>query len=319
MTYKNEKNVMPQKDLRKLQLIQLEMLLEVDRICRENDIRYILASGSLLGAIRHEGFIPWDDDLDIRMKREDFEKFFEVCKRDLNTERFFLQTYKTDEEYRWGYAKLRRKGTEYIRKGQEAINCFSGVSIDIFVFDNLPQSKFGKLLYHYIRRACIKTLWSVIGATEERNLIKRQLYRGLRHVDKRIPLTILEMLAKYSNRKETGCTCCLSFYRWEKYNNRISLQRIMNGGADVKWLTERVEVMFEEFSVYIPKDYEEYLSRSYTNWWEFPPMEQRYIHPPLRYNLDVDINLRGRDIEYYMNKEYKFITKEDYYKNKKEN
>ena len=113
-----EKKIMPKEDLRKLQLIELEMLLEVDRICRENKIRYMISSGTLLGAVRHKGFIPWDDDLDTYMLREDFEKFCEEWNKDADKDKFFLQTYKTDPEYRWGYAKIRRKGTEYLRDGQ---------------------------------------------------------------------------------------------------------------------------------------------------------------------------------------------------------
>ena len=135
-----EKKIMPKEDLRKLQLIELEMLLEVDRICRENKIRYMISSGTLLGAVRHKGFIPWDDDLDTYMLREDFEKFCEEWNKDADKDKFFLQTYKTDPEYRWGYAKIRRKGTEYLRDGQEAIKCMSGVSMDIFILDYICTS-----------------------------------------------------------------------------------------------------------------------------------------------------------------------------------
>ena len=77
--------------LQKLRKINLEMLQEIDRICRKNNIKYSLCSGTLIGAVRHGGFIPWDNDADVNMLREEYEKFFEACKKDLNTEKFFLQ------------------------------------------------------------------------------------------------------------------------------------------------------------------------------------------------------------------------------------
>ena len=83
--------------IRDVQMIQLEILLEFDRICRKNNIKYQLFAGTLLGAVRHKGFIPWDDDIDVCLLRDDYEKFLDVCLRDLDPG-FFLQTYETDEK-----------------------------------------------------------------------------------------------------------------------------------------------------------------------------------------------------------------------------
>lgn len=307
-----EKNIMPAEDLRKLQLIELEMLLEVDRICRGNDIMYFISDGTALGAVRHKGFIPWDDDLDVRMTREEFEKFEKVCETNLDTSRFFLQTAKSDKEYRWGYAKIRRNGTEYLRAGQEAIKCVSGVSIDIFIIDHVPDNRMVAGLYHLLRRGCIKTLWSVIGVTADPNPLKRFLYRGLRHLPKEIPLGIMEGLAKRANKKETERHYCMAFYRKDAFDR--DGEWYVKGTVLAKWFEEKKEIEFEGFMVYTCKEDMAYLESKYAEPWAYPPESQRLIHPPKRYSLDVEIDLRGCNVEEYMKKEYLYLTKEDWEK-----
>ena len=89
--------------LRQLQLIQLEMLIEVDRICKKCNIKYNIIAGTLLGAIRHGGYIPWDDDADVALLRSEYEKFRIVCKTELDKTRFIFQDHRNTIGYRWGY------------------------------------------------------------------------------------------------------------------------------------------------------------------------------------------------------------------------
>ena len=138
------------KMLRELQMTELEMLIEVDRICRKNNIRYSLDGGTLLGAIRHDGFIPWDDDADVVMLRTEYNKFYTACKQELDTERFFLQEYRTDNKYRWGYSKLRRNGTVFLREGQEHVKCNQSVFIDIFIYDNVPDCLIARQIHLFM-------------------------------------------------------------------------------------------------------------------------------------------------------------------------
>ena len=125
-------------ELRRLQLMLLDCIVEIDRVCRANNIRYCIAYGTLLGAIRNKGFIPWDDDADIVMTREEYDKFARVADQ-LNPDICFFQDNDTEATYPWGYGKVRRSGTTYIRAGQEHLKHRTGFMMDIFPMDDLPK------------------------------------------------------------------------------------------------------------------------------------------------------------------------------------
>lgn len=271
-------------DLRKLQLIQLEILTELDSICRKYNIEYFIIGGTLLGAIRHSGFIPWDDDIDVGMKRTEYERFCKVCEKELCKEKYFLQNYHTDSAYRWGYAKLRKKNTEYIRKGQEAIKCMSGISIDIFILDCVPDNYGLRILHHYIRRGCIKTLWSIVGATEEKNWLLRRLYCVLRYVPKEIPNRIEEIMVHFTNKKKRKYLCYTGFYRKTYYTKKK--ENRFDTGMENSWFDQRIEVMFEGRKFYTCSKYEDYLKYMYGDYMKIPEERTRESHPASSYTIN---------------------------------
>lgn len=124
--------------LRKVQLKQLEIAKEIKRVCEENGIRYFLCCGTLLGAVRHQGFIPWDDDMDVGMLREDYERFCSIAPQKLD-QRFCIQSWYTEPNYALPFAKVRMRGTLYVEaKGNRLEE--NGFYVDVFPFDNAPDT-----------------------------------------------------------------------------------------------------------------------------------------------------------------------------------
>lgn len=130
---------MDKETLEHLHICLLDIMSEVDRICSENSIGYSLIGGSMIGAVRHHGFIPWDDDMDIGMLRQDYEKFISICESRLD-KKYFLQTYDSDPKYNYGYAKMLLNGTELVEFGHERTKYRKGIFVDIFPFDTVPNN-----------------------------------------------------------------------------------------------------------------------------------------------------------------------------------
>lgn len=128
-------------DIKTIQKESLESLAEIDRLCAEMSIDYFLVGGSMLGAIRHKGFIPWDDDTDVGMLRRDYKKFCRAAKKRTD-ERYFLQLPDTDPHIHFVYARYRKKGYEYITFYNEDKEFDKGIWVDLFPFDARPKNEF---------------------------------------------------------------------------------------------------------------------------------------------------------------------------------
>lgn len=139
-----------QETLRKAQLRMLDILLEVDRICKKNNIDYWLSDGTFLGAVRHQGFIPWDDDIDIAMTIENYNKFIEIAEKELNSEKFFLFTKISQKKAKVTFIKVKDRTSLALEKGEEPTPYYhQGLFIDIFPMEfikNIPQKIYKPLI-----------------------------------------------------------------------------------------------------------------------------------------------------------------------------
>ena len=140
-------------DLKRHQHALYTLLCEFDRVCKKLNIPYVLFAGSMLGAVRHEGFIPWDDDLDVMMLRQDYEFFLQNADKYLDTDRFYLQK-EFSEHWPMFFSKLRLNGTTCLEKyhpKDEKIH--QGVYIDLFPCDNAAKGKWGRKLQFFASKA----------------------------------------------------------------------------------------------------------------------------------------------------------------------
>lgn len=252
--------------IRKMQLIELEILKEIDKICRENGIAYQADGGTLLGAVRHEGFIPWDDDIDIRMLRKDYERFCEICKTELDSDKYFLQTYYTDPGYRWGYARVLRKDTFFNRENQEMLTMQRGIFMDIFPCDGMPEKGINKNLFNFECFIARKIMYSPVGAVHEKNIIKKNLYKILRHLPKKVGIYLFEYLIHKYENKDTALIRTLG---WNGKEENLGFQR--------SWMLESCELPFEDMQIKAPKDYDAFLRFMFGDDYMTPPPVDKRI------------------------------------------
>ena len=261
-------------EFRKMQLLELDMLIEFDRVCRKHNIKYSILAGTLLGAVRHKGFIPWDDDADIGMLREEYEKFKSVIS-ELNPEICFFQDHTTDSEYRWGYGKLRRVGTEYVRIGQEHLKCKTGIFVDVFPLDDCPGSIVGQMVQDFYCFCCRKVLWSEVGRVVCKGFY-RVWYSLLSKIPTKVAFSLLSLYTKKSrndNDKLVRTLCYTSI--GQLYFKHPLKQRY---GLPKSWFLDCAEYDFENARLMGSRDYDEVLSFWFGDYMKLPPEDKREQH-----------------------------------------
>lgn len=261
-------------ELRQVQLIQLEMLMEVDRICRKNNIKYNIIAGTLLGAVRHKGYIPWDDDADVAMLRDEYEKFRKACKTDLDQERFYFQDNRNTKGYRWGYGKLRRKGTNFTRENQEHMPYAQGIFIDVFPLDNVPDAYPIRMIHNFQCFCIRKLLWAEVGKKAEKTAFMRGWYNLLSIIPLQWVYRYLHCLMLYWNKKPTKWVRILTFPTPNK-----------SYGYYRKWYEESAEYVFENETFLGIKEYGEYLGFKFGEYMTLPSSDKQKTHPVSKLKL----------------------------------
>lgn len=273
----NDRIVLTHKQLKQVQSVLLELLCEVKRVCELADIRYSIIAGTMLGAVRHGGFIPWDDDADVGLLREDYEKFVIACDKYLDRSRFYFQDTNVTEGYRWGYGKLRRKDSLYIVCGTEKLPYKQGIWIDIFPLDNVPDSRLGRTLSNFHCFVIRKFLYSEAGKDRDTNVLKRVVYS----VMSLVPLEkVLNHYKKYVIRRNSKKTKWVRILTFPTPNREYGYLR--------KWYEKTAPIEFEGEIFSGIKKYDEYLTFKFGKYMELPPPEMRKQHKVSRIKFPDD-------------------------------
>ena len=247
-------------DIKKYQKVLSEMLEEIDEICKKYHIRYMLFAGSALGAVRHQGFIPWDDDLDIIMSRKDYNKFLEVAAQELDEENYFLQK-EFSEHWPMFYSKLRKNNTTCFESFYPKDDLMhQGIFIDIFAYDNLSDNYcFRKIQFLFSKIVIAKSLYKRGYMTSS---FKKKLFMQICRI-----VPIKKILDIVKNEKQSNTKCVHSFLAaGSKYEKNI-FERV--------WLNEINFTQFEGMQLPITSHYDDMLKRIYGNYMEIPNIKDR--------------------------------------------
>ena len=262
------KYVSKQENLRKLQEVELEMLKDFDKFCKEHNLTYYLAYGTLLGAVRHKGFIPWDDDIDIHMDGENYLKLIELLKDNKNP-KYLFQSIETEKNYYLFWNKIRLRNTMFIEKGWEKVEMDHGISFDIFPLIENPDNKLDDMR--------IETKYLLTKVLLGCNLAKYKIYQDLGptgnillKVFRLIPQSIrnkiikrnIQKLCRYKSKKSEYFVSPTRYYRKQKK----------------AYFAKTVKLQFEDAKFDCPVGYDEYLKIVFGDYMELPKEEDRIGH-----------------------------------------
>lgn len=273
-------------DSAQLKKTLLEMLSWFHNFCIENDLKYFAVGGTLLGAVRHKGFIPWDDDIDLGMPREDYKKLEKLIGNKENGKYYFETPNTTRKGYYYTYGKLFDTDTTLVENSRDKLPM--GVYIDIFPFDGVGETKEEAIKY----LSSVKKLQDLLAVRVSGIRKGRSFYKNAAVAVARVIPSFLFNDKKLLKKIDSICS--------GKNFNDSKYVANMNGAWGLREITTREIVGtpklydFENIKIYGIEDYDAYLTGVYGNWRQLPPEEKRVsIHDYVYVDLNKPCQLKG--------------------------
>jgi len=259
---------------KKVQECEIEIIQQIDMICKKHDLRYFGIGGTTLGAVRHQGFIPWDDDIDIGMTRKDYEKFLEVAKEELPKE-YHIQHYLTEPKTPFYFTKIRKNNTKFVEYYIKDHDIHHGIFVDIFPFDNVPKNKtvcnihfrICRILYQIYLAKNLKTTSSSRFEHKEsiKGYLRKVIHYALFFIPKSWIYHTLNWAVQLFNGKEADEI------------SHIVRRRLRVYFKDLYPITY---LKFDTIEMPVPNNYDAYLKAQFGDYSELPPEDKRYGHLP---------------------------------------
>ena len=272
------KEVYTSEQIRKVQKIELRNLVVLGEVCSKLGVKFFAYGGTLIGAVRHKGFVPWDDDLDVGMMRTDYNKFVAQAPKYLPDE-YELQTPYNTPQTPYPYTKLRLKGTKYVEYGYHRLNIEQGIYIDIYPIDDLPDDDelFHKQFKQYQRLSKIYAWRQCPYLSDECLSIKGLIKQGIKFC---LSFGLKLFPQKYLIQKIDRVATRYNGNKTERKGN-LNFPRPVNVFYNIQPFEDGE---FNDYSIMLPGGWHHHLNLRYGNYMEYPPEEERIGHKP--YLLD---------------------------------
>ena len=265
--------------LKKVQQLELEILNDFNKICEKHNLEYFAAGGSAIGAIRHGGFIPWDDDIDVAMDRQTFDKFMKIAETEL-PDKYYILNYETNPHFPGMNTHICLKGTRFLTYDIKDFKGENGIFLDLFCYDNVSDDD--QLMIKQGKKAWFWNKLMILVMLKEPTLF----YFGLKKIIIRFVLKLIHFILKICGIKSQFCYKKALSYTKKYKNEDTKRMAYLFNTTKLKPIINKSDIYptkkmkFENTEIRVPNDIDKYLTESFGDYMTLPPKEQRHNHKP---------------------------------------